>query len=55
VSVESADMKQQPVDEEPAYEKPSVRDYGTVKELTLSNIQGRASDIPKGDPLHIFS
>jgi hypothetical protein len=37
------------------YEKPVIHDYGTVKDLTLSNLQGKVMDIAKGDPQHVFS
>jgi hypothetical protein len=39
----------------PVYEKPAIRDYGTVAELTQSMFQGKVTDVPKGDPFHIFS
>ena len=37
------------------YEKPEVKDYGDMSELTATNSGGRHSDVPKGTPVPPFS
>jgi hypothetical protein len=32
------------------YEKPKIRDYGDLKELTAASKQGAITDVPKGFP-----
>jgi hypothetical protein len=42
--------------ERPVYEKPTVRDYGTVQELTAARtILGSNTDIPRHGSFQIFS
>jgi hypothetical protein len=40
------------------YEKPEVKDYGDLRELTAQQASGSATDVPKGThvpPFSIFS
>ena len=37
------------------YEKPEVKDYGDLRELTATHITGSATDVPKGTPVPPFS
>ena len=40
------------------YEKPEVKDYGDLRELTAQQVTGSATDVPKGThvpPFSIFS
>ncbi len=39
----------------PAYEKPQVKDYGDLRELTASNPSGTQTDVPIGTPVPPFS
>jgi hypothetical protein len=37
------------------YEKPEVKDYGNLEELTATHSGGRTTDVPKGTPVPPFS
>jgi hypothetical protein len=37
------------------YEKPEVKDYGDMQELTASQTSGSHLDVPKGTPVPPFS
>jgi hypothetical protein len=39
----------------PEYEKPKVKDYGDLRELTATQDSGRQTDIPKGTPVPPFT
>jgi hypothetical protein len=41
--------------EKPAYEKPIVKDYGDLRDLTRATSDGHATDVPKGTPVPPFS
>ena len=38
-----------------AYEKPEVKDYGDLRELTAAQATGTQTDVPKGTPVPPFS
>lgn len=38
--------------DKPAYEAPTITDYGTLAELTASGINNGQIDTPKGGPFH---
>jgi hypothetical protein len=37
------------------YEKPAVKDYGDVRELTATQKLGKQTDVPLGTPVPPFS
>jgi hypothetical protein len=37
------------------YEKPEVKDYGDLRELTATQVTGSQTDVPKGTPVPPFS
>jgi hypothetical protein len=37
------------------YEKPEVKDYGDLRELTATAPTGNQTDVPKGTPVPPFS
>lgn len=37
------------------YEKPEVKDYGDLRELTTTRVIGSQTDVPKGTPVPPFS
>jgi hypothetical protein len=37
------------------YEKPDVKDYGDLRELTATHTTGHHTDVPKGTPVPPFS
>ncbi|MEX0815876.1 MAG: lasso RiPP family leader peptide-containing protein [Gaiellales bacterium] len=39
----------------PAYEKPEVKDYGDLRELTATQATGTQTDVPKGTPVPPFT
>jgi hypothetical protein len=42
-------------DQHVEYEKPEVRDYGDLKELTAATSTGTHTDVPSGTPVPPFS
>lgn len=36
------------------YEKPTVKDYGDLRELTVASTFGPETDVPKGTPVPPF-
>jgi hypothetical protein len=37
------------------YEKPEIKDYGDLRELTSASVPGPLSDVPKSHPAPFFS
>ena len=40
----------------PQYQKPEIRDYGELRQLTAAFASGHVTDVPKGSPApNVFS
>jgi hypothetical protein len=43
-------MKDTPKGDAVAYERPEVKEYGDLRELTAASLNGTRTDVPSGSP-----